>query len=133
MAKLIYAITADSASLDESTKKVSIIGVFENMSAPSYPAVQKDMTIVVRLELPEKSKTYKEYFTILGPDNKEVSRNSPVEFVPKSIHHNFLHRIINLSLPEKGRYTINIYVDDEIVGSGYFDAELLIYNTINVA
>lgn len=46
---LRYAFLADSASLDQASK-LSAIGIFEAVFAPTFPTIVRDMTLVLNLE-----------------------------------------------------------------------------------
>ena len=51
--------------------KMSVLGIFDNVSGPQYPATQLKMSLAVTF-LGEPGTTQKVQLRVLGPNNKEV-------------------------------------------------------------
>jgi len=110
-----FIILCDNASLKD--KKLSIEGVFDAIYAPSFPATHKTMYIVSHFEIDPGS--YNEKFVITRPDGtKFTSQEFPFE--AEKSRHQFIQQLNNLALTKEGKYTVEIYINNELIGSNYF-------------
>jgi len=120
MPKLNFIIISDSAEISSEENKLSIFGAFDSISASDFPAVHPSLTIVVNMEI--KVGHYTESFKIKNEKDQIILEDS-MEFDAKQQRHQFIHHINNLELQATGQYTVEIYVDNELLGSTYFLAK----------
>ena len=97
------------------------MGVFDTISAASFPAVHKELTIVANIE--KEGGTHREFFQ-LKKKKELIFRGDEVTFNGTRPRHQFVHHLENIPLSEEGKYEVEIYVDDALIGHTYFSAKL---------
>lgn len=119
MIKQNFVIICDNAYMDKN-QRLNIEGVFDSIFAKDFPAVHKTLFIVSNFDIvPDK---YTEHFVITGPDrSKFVSEEYSVDV--KKEKHQFVQRLNNLELKAAGKYTVEIFINGDCVGSNYFYAK----------
>ncbi len=97
--------------------KISLMGIFENIYATSFPAVHPRLAIMN--EWAEGSGEFEATLRILSPDRKTILRESVTRL--KLIDARFKHRDIsihlNIEFREPGTYWIENYLDGILVNS----------------
>jgi len=116
-----YAFLADTVSRDINGK-ISAIGIFDNIIAQSFPAVQRDMTLVIHLEgtINEKGE-HKISVEVRDCDsNRLVKMDQSIVLGVPSVTHGILRqgvliRMIDMSFPKKGQYEFVVFGDDRFL------------------
>jgi len=117
---LNFIILCDKVSFNQNSK-IDILGVFDNINAPSFPARHKEMSVLTEAVLDRG-----EYLEVLKIDfngqEKEVARSS-VKKEEKG-KHLFVHQITDMIFPDKGDYFAKIYINDNLVGTRKFSLRI---------
>jgi len=121
MFKINFILTCEKAELIPDSRKSNFYGIFDTIYASSFPAIHKSMTIVVNFE--KEPGEHQEFF-LLKKGNVEIFTGPIVNFKGQRPRHQFVHRIENVPLPWAGKYEIEVYVNNKLIGSYYFFAEL---------
>src|SRR3990167_2750192 len=95
--KLDFAIICDNAFLD-ANGKLNINGVFDTIKSTGFPAAHKNMSIVIKMKMPE------------GLYNEIVKIKKD-----KSGTHQFIQHFINTIFPEAGDYAVEIHINGNLI------------------
>ena len=116
----ISIILCDDVYRDERTKKLIIVGTFNNINARSFPCVHQKMTILFTLTNAkgtydlalsvESAKTGHLICEMKGP----AQLNAKLQTVDVDV------ALQNLSFPEPGKYWITLKADGEIISQRPF-------------
>ena len=114
-----FIFVCDSVEIKDSNK-LSAYGIFDSVGAYGFPATQKEMAIVVNIEVEEnqRNKSHTERFEIIYDGKYIIGRDT--EFNPTSPRHQFLHKVENVLFPEEGKYVVRISIDGKTIGESYF-------------
>jgi len=115
MTKLNFIIVCDRAYITEPYGKLNIEGVFDTINSPSYPAIHPSMSVVVGVEvgegrIAEKIILKKDGAQILNIPQTEINKLKPGK-------HRFIHNLLNVELTSEGKYTIEVYVNEALIGN----------------
>lgn len=112
--KTLLKVICETAFITEGSKNLNIIGIFEGISAPNFPATHPKLSCVISLS-GEPSKTV-QYFPILkGPDGTKIldGTNSPMSMaVGINGKLNLIFNLVNVPLPKPGVYIIELNIGD---------------------
>ena len=118
-------ILCDQVIRDMSSKKVTIVGTFTNILAPSFPAVHP--RLAVYLALTEGMGTYNGEMQFKSAETDEVLMKAGGPFVlddPLQILE--LHiEVPGLRLPEPGKYRMEFFCDGQFLRGRWFVASVL--------
>lgn len=111
--QLLVWITCDGVHLDPASGKHTILGVFSNIKARSFPVVHPYM--VWFMTLTDVSPGKHRIRIAMGLDstqpteliNREFESQSPLNRI------NLINEVRNLTFPQAGEYSIVIDIDDE--------------------
>ena len=111
-ARLIYSILCDDVRL-EMGNKLSLMGIFENVFLPSFPAV------IIRFAVVNHwmgDGQYQTQVRVLSPDGREiaVSAASQLGIDPQGYADNVTF-FANVSLDRAGTYSIQTSIDSKVV------------------
>jgi len=113
---LNFIILCDKASLSRDGK-IDILGVFDNINAPSFPVRHKEMFVLVEALLDKGE--HEEVLKIDCNGREKEIVGSRVKKEEKG-KHLFMHQITEMVFPEPGDYLIKIYINDILVGTRKF-------------
>ena len=114
--KVNFLLICESADFD-SSGKLNIYGVFDQIRTGGFPALRKKLSIVLQLELPKGKHTQYVKFRKNNWEVRTLDVNIEKE---EDSQHNVIHNITNLILPEEGDYEIEVFVDNnKILYNGY--------------
>lgn len=119
--KLNFIIVCEKVETISKGGKANFYGVFDTIYADRFPATHKEMSIVVNIE--KEGGKHQEFFQI-KKDNKIMGTGTMIEFNGERPRHQFIHNVESMLLPEEGRYEIEIYIDNKLMGSSYFSAKV---------
>ena len=129
--ELTYMMFCDYA-LQDNNRKVSLLGIFENINAKQFPASIASFVVagsVKIMDVEVKKATIE--LEVFDPKDKPIGKNKPtisVNYIPESIGGNerklnFLFTINAFSFPEKGKYKFKAIVNSEEVGEVILDVK----------
>ena len=110
--KLDFAIICDNAFLD-ANGKLNINGVFDTIKSTGFPAAHKNMSIVIKMKMPEG--LYNEIVKIKRNGSDIVSTPETKIKKDKSGTHQFIHHFINTIFPEAGDYAVEIQINGNLI------------------
>ena len=119
--KLNFILFCDKAELITKGGKTNLFGVFDTIYADRFPAIHEKMTIAVNID--KESGKHREFF-LIKKDGSVVGKGEVLEFNGEKPRHQFLHTVSDIPLPKEGMYEVEIYIDDQLVGSASFFAQL---------
>lgn len=106
--RILSLLVSDKVSIDDDTKKVTIEGVFDSISAFNFPAKHKQLTVsVITYGTPGKHR----YKVSIIKDDKEILTVN--EEISTGVRHYFIARFSDVVFPEPGIYTVKAFVDKE--------------------
>jgi hypothetical protein len=107
-AQLVYCVVCDDVRL-EMGNKLSLMGVFENVFLPSFPAILLKFAVVNHWEGVGQ---YETQVKILNPERREVVVSSPSTFTIEN--HGYADNITfftNVAFDRAGPYAVQIMID----------------------
>ena len=116
MAKINFIIFCNDVK-QEANKNLNAMGIFDTIVAEKFPAVHKQMFVVVNFDI--SSGPHKEFFKI-SRNGEAVLTSEEFDFNVPGDKHQFIHRIDGLNLPEPGKYKVEIFIDGKLEGDNYF-------------
>ena len=121
-----FATIADYAAID-STGKLTVVGVFDEIYAQQFPVVWPVMVLLLRLRIKRVELGLKQQMLIkLSDADGKVLFQIEGEFTPESAapspHRpdgtvNQIIRITNTQFPEAGAYSIDVFVNNTAVAA----------------
>jgi hypothetical protein len=107
-------------SAQEYNGKLVIVGAFNEIAAPSFPAIHPEMTIVVRtiIENEDKEGHDVEISAFKSDTGKEAllphfkTRIETKENIGQTVYSNVILRTNNVPIPEAGKYIIRFSIDE---------------------
>jgi len=111
-AQLVYSILCDDVRL-EMGNKLSLMGVFENVFLPQFPAVLLRFATVNHWI---GAGDYQTQVRVVNPEGREVAQSSQSNFriEPEGYADNVTF-FANVSLERAGRYSIQTFMDGKMV------------------
>ena len=121
-ASLSYSILCDDVRL-EAGNKLSLMGVFQNVYMPKFPAVMIKFAVVNHWE---GHGTFQTEVRILNPQRKDTARSTPGHFTisnPGSADN--ITFFTNVSFDEPGGYTLQVFLSGNLVRESTFSVMLM--------
>jgi len=116
-ATLAYSILCDDVRL-EAGNKLSLMGVFQNVYVPNFPATVIKFAVVNHWEGQGKFQTE---VRILNPHGKETVRSAPGQFAIASPGPaDNITFFANVSFDEPGSYTLQVFLSGDLVRESSF-------------
>jgi hypothetical protein len=116
-ATLAYSILCDDVRL-EAGNKLSLMGVFQNVYVPQFPAGVIKFAVVNHWEGHGEFQTE---VRILNPHGKETIRSAPGRFaIAKPGPADNITFFTNVSFEEPGDYTLQVYLSGNLVRESTF-------------
>ena len=110
---LLAWITCDGVHIDPASGKHTILGVFSNIKARSFPVVHAYMVWFLTLTDVQPGTHQIKMSMGLDPTNPTVLLNRPFDSQSPLHRINLINELRNLRFEEPGDYSILIEVDDE--------------------
>lgn len=121
MLKLLFAHICDTAFISEGSKNINIIGIFENIGATNFPALHPRFSVITAIQgdagnhsqvlVVVDKQTGQEISRIIGQSNILVPDGKAI----------FIGNFNMVAFPSKGKYLINILVDNAKIGDIEFN------------
>ena len=111
-ATLVYTLLCDDVRL-EMGNKMSLMGLFQNVLLPQFPATILKFAILNHWEGQGR---FESEIRILGPDGKETVRSRPAKFeINAGGHADNITFFTNVTFNEPGAYQIEILLAHDVV------------------
>lgn len=113
MTKLHFVHICEMAFFAED-KKLNVVGVFNEIMAPGFPAVQPRFTIVTGISA--DTGAHSEIIEIQSPAGEVITQTKEAEINVNNTSQrgHFIANFLNTSFPAPGKYKIVIKVDGEV-------------------
>lgn len=129
---LTFFLMADHASVTID-QKLNINGIFQNLSAMSFPALHPTLFLVTRLQASpaERGRRFRVTIKLLDEDGNELGVLSQVAGVPnppinsRIIFVDQIFQLNGLQFPKAGDYQFSLLVDDDQKGELEFSVSQL--------
>ena len=122
-APLIKAILiCDHIITEAGSNKKSLIGVFENITAPRFPYLHQLMSVYIKLT--DAAGEYKMRIELVDlRENKVIGKGEvpSITFSDKLMHYELTFNFAGLRLNHRGKYEFRIYANDEFLDSKDFN------------
>jgi len=119
--KLNFLHICDYASFGE-RGKLNILGIFKNINILKIPTVYPQLFIVTSI-IVANSGSFKEVIKIVDDENIDIlnpplqfNLNSPPTRKEKQAKIGVVAQVNNLRLSKKGKYKVQIYVNNKLIG-----------------
>lgn len=126
--KLDYLLFADAASVDN-FGKLNLLGIFQNISLPKVPGRILKFTLVCSISVKNPDKSFKVEIKIKDEKENFVISKQPLvfNFNPqvdnKDNRVNLIIELVGLEFKNFGDYEVEVYVNDEKIGSSYLKVQ----------
>lgn len=107
-----FLIVCEKAFTTEISRNLNIIGIFDTIYAPGFPAQHPEFNIVSKLKV-EDSKEYEAKVSIRKGSLNLAELTLP--FIGAESN-NLIFKFVNLNFPEAGEYTVVLNVNDKELG-----------------
>jgi hypothetical protein len=117
--KLNFLHICDYASFSEGGK-LNILGIFENINAPSIPYAHPQMFIVSNVSF-KKSGNIKKVIKIVSDDNIEIAKlefsvNVKIPADKKTANIGVAGQLNGTRFEKFGKYKIQVFINDKLIG-----------------
>jgi hypothetical protein len=118
---LVAALICDTAAQDPSTRKKSLIGIFDRLFVAKYP-VQRPMAFYVKVT--DAVGWYRISMKFVQTDSGQTLAeiNAEVEFADRLGSQDFIVQPPPLPIPAPGRYEFQVWFNDVFLGAAFLDA-----------
>lgn len=117
MLKVNFFHVCDTVILEEGTGKFSIIGVFENINAESFPAMHPSMAIAVGLE--NKNPGLYDVELVFLDEQSELQKISAKVNIGANGKGIWAHKILGYTIPRELTQKIKLNYEGETIYTGY--------------
>jgi hypothetical protein len=111
--KLLFALLCDQI-IEEKSGNLSIIGVFDNIDSPGYPAIHPRICVFTRWADVEGENTVG--FKLLDPEKKNrLAQSGPLKLIYKegARFYNVYWNLFGFRFEAPGEHWIEVLLDDE--------------------
>jgi hypothetical protein len=113
-------LLCDLTIREHGTGKISLIGVFENISAARFPVVHRALAVYAKLSDAEGEYTIRLDLVRLD-DNQMVAQGTlRATFADRMSPGELIFNLENLGLERPGRYEFRLYAEDRFVATKTF-------------
>lgn len=113
-------LLCDLTIREHGTGKISLIGVFENISASRFPVVHRALAVYAKLTDAEGEYAIRLELVRLD-DNQMVAQGTlRATFADRMAPGELIFNLENLGLERPGRYEFRLYADDRFVATKTF-------------
>jgi len=112
---LQFSIICDDVRREDNGKLI-LLGLFEVIGAPKYPAVHSRLFVVNRWCKGEG--TFRQTLRLTGSkDNQPLLKTEPQQFTLKDIDssHTLISEFNNVTFPGAGKYWVEVFLNDELI------------------
>jgi len=114
-------LVCDVAIREEGTGKISLIGIFENVRALSFPVLHPQLTVYVKLT--DAAGQYQLCLELVQLESANIiGRETPFTARDRMGSTELVFELHNLTFNAPGLYSFNLYANDRLVESKTFTA-----------
>jgi hypothetical protein len=113
-------LLCDLTIREHGTGKVSLIGVFENISAARLPVVHRALSVYAKLTDAEGDYTIRLELVRLEDSHMAAQGALEATFADRMAPGELIFNLENLALDKPGRYEFRLYADDRFVAAKTF-------------
>ena len=117
MLKVNFFHVCDSAMVEEGTGKLSIIGIFENINAQSFPVMHATMSVVVGFENNNPG-LYDTELVFLDEKGEILKIPAKINIGP-NLRGNWIYKIIGYQIPREATQKIKLNYEGKTIYTGY--------------
>jgi hypothetical protein len=113
-------LLCDLTIREHGTGKISLIGVFENISAARFPVVHRALSVYAKLTDAEGDYTIRLELTRLEDSHLVAQGTLRATFASRVAPGELIFNLENLGLEKPGRYEFRLYADERFVAAKTF-------------
>jgi hypothetical protein len=117
MLKVNFFHICEKAIIEQGTGNVSVIGIFNNINAKTFPAIHPQMTIVAGFEVDKKG-TY-DVELIFVDEKGEILKTQNKVDIGDNLKGNWLNKIGMYKIPREATQKIKLNHGGETIYTGY--------------
>ena len=111
-AQLVYSLVCDDVRV-EIGNKLSLMGIFENLFFPTFPAVLLKLAVANHWV---GMGDFQTHVRILGPDGAEIAASAPSGFrIESQGYADNISFFTNVAFGRSGRFTVQTYLNGQVV------------------
>jgi hypothetical protein len=111
-AQLVYSVACDDVRL-EVGNKLSLMGIFENLFFPGFPAMILKLSVANHWVGVGDFQTH---VRVLAPDGREIAVSAPSSFhIESQGYADNISFFTNVTFERAGRFTIQVFLDGKVV------------------
>jgi hypothetical protein len=113
-------LLCDLTIREHGTGKISLIGIFENISAARFPVVHRALSVYAKLADAEGEYTIRLELVRLEDGHVVAQGSLRAAFTDRMAPGEMVFNLENLGLERPGRYEFRLYADDRFVAAKSF-------------
>ncbi len=117
MLKVNFFHICENAIVEQGTGNLSIIGIFENLNAASFPVMHPVMTIAIGFE--NKNPGIYDIELVFLDEVGEILKISPKITIGPNGKGNFINKIIGYQIPREATQKIKLNYEGKTIYEGY--------------
>ena len=118
---LVAVLVCDTAVAEPATGKKSLIGIFDQVIARTFPS-QRPMSVYVKLTDAEGSYKIQLRYVQTGSGQELARAEAPAESTSRLGSLDFVISTPPLPIPSEGRYEFQVFANDIYLGGTFVDA-----------
>lgn len=118
---LVAMLVCDTAAVDPSTGKKSLIGIFDRVWAAKFPT-QRAITVYAKLTDAQGYYRFKVRYVQASTGQTLAEAEGEARVADRLVSADFVLQTPQLPIPETGRYEFQLWMNDVFVGSTFLDA-----------
>lgn len=113
--KVKLLAVCENAFTTQDSGNLNLIGIFEVITADSFPAAHPKLSVVVSFHnLSEGSHNAKIH--IVDEKTSTIVLGQIPELTFSASSHTWIANIVNITFPHPGSYMVKVFLDDQLVG-----------------
>lgn len=118
---LMAMLVCDTAAVDPSTGKKSLVGIFDRVWVAEFPT-QRAVTIYAKLTDAQGYYRFKVRYVQTGTGQTLAEVQGDAQVADRLVSPDFVLQTPPLPIPEAGRYEFQLWMNEIFVGSTFIDA-----------
>lgn len=109
-------IICDNVITDETTKKKSLIGIFEHVYSPQFPCVHGSLSLYIKLSDAAGDYQFRLELYDLEANRKIGEGTTPlITIKDRQSIHEIVFNLLGLVFERPGKYEFRLYANDELI------------------
>lgn len=109
MLKIDFLIICENAFITSGSNNLNVIGIFDVINTPGFPAVHPAFTVVAKIINDDSSEH--EVSLKIFKEGLVLFQSPKIKFTDKQ--YQFINNMVNFQFPEEGKYTVSVQIDGE--------------------